>query len=136
MHAHVCTEWRTRSFGGGWEAGPVTTEAEAQSPGTRGEAMVAELKWVHSMIRRDLRIVRELADGVQEGRPAAEVAGELRTLAAAGPMWQLKINCLQYCRVVHSHHHLESVLLFPALRRTNPAIGPVVDKLEADHAGL
>jgi hypothetical protein len=112
----------------------VTTEAEAQSPGTRGEAMVAELKWVHSMIRRDLRIVRGLADGVQEGRPAAEVAGELRTLAAAGPLWQLKINCLQYCRVVHSHHHLESVLLFPALRRTNPAIGPVVDKLEADHA--
>ena len=25
-------------------------------------------------------------------------------------------------------------MLFPALRRTNPALNPVVDKLEADHA--
>lgn len=111
----------------------MTAPARAQSPNSRGEAMVAELKWVHSMIRRDLRIVGELADGVEEGRPAGEVAGELRSLAAAGPLWQLKINCLQYCRFVHSHHHAESILLFPALRRANPALGPVVDKLEADH---
>jgi hemerythrin-like domain-containing protein len=31
------------------------------------------------------------------------------------------------------HHHGESALLFPQLRRSNPALGPVVDKLEADH---
>jgi iron-sulfur cluster repair protein YtfE (RIC family) len=37
---------------------------------------------------------------------------------------------------VHSHHHAESILLFPALRRTNPALNPVVDKLEADHASV
>jgi hemerythrin-like domain-containing protein len=37
---------------------------------------------------------------------------------------------------VHSHHHAESVLLFPALRRANPALNPVVDKLEADHASV
>ena len=37
---------------------------------------------------------------------------------------------------MHSHHHAESVLLFPALRRTNPALNPVVDKLEADHASV
>ena len=37
---------------------------------------------------------------------------------------------------MHSHHHAESVLLFPALRRANPALNPVVDKLEADHASV
>src|SRR6266704_2112324 len=120
MHAHVCTELRP-ARAGGRGAGPVTASAQAQSPNSRGEAMVAELKWVHGMIRNDLRIIREVAD-------------ELRSLAAAGPLWQLKINCLQYCRFVHSHHHAESVLLFPALRRANPQLGPVVDKLEGDHA--
>jgi hypothetical protein len=116
----------------------VTISREAQSS-PRGEAMVAELRWVHDMIRRDLQTVRLLAAEVQDGLPAEEVAAGIRSLAAGGPLWQLKINCLQYCRFVHSHHHAESVLLFPALRLANPALGPVVDKLEADHtrvAGL
>ena len=95
--------------------------------------MVAELKWVHSMIRRDLGTVRQLAADVHDGRPAAEVTARLRSLATRGPLWQLRINCLQYCRFVHSHHHAESVMLFPGLRRANPALNPVVDKLEADH---
>ena len=95
--------------------------------------MVAELKWVHDIIRRDLRTVRQLAADAAAGRAAGEIQAGLRSLAAAGPLWQLKIGCLHYCRFVHSHHHAESVLLFPALRRTNPALNPVVDKLEADH---
>jgi hemerythrin-like domain-containing protein len=43
------------------------------------------------------------------------------------------VNCLYYCRFVHMHHTIEDVALFPELRRTNPALGPVVDRLEADH---
>jgi Hemerythrin HHE cation binding domain len=111
----------------------VTARTEVPSPTPRGEAMVAELKWVHDMIRRDLGTVRQLAADVQDGRPAAQVAARLKSLATRGPLWQLRINCLQYCHFVHSHHHLESVLLFPALRQANPALGPVVDRLEADH---
>lgn len=111
----------------------MTARTEAPSPTPRGEAMVAELKWVHGMIRRDLATVRQLAADVQDGRPAAEVTRGLRSLAARGPLWQLRINCLQYCHFVHSHHHLESAMLFPALRQANPALGPVVDQLEADH---
>ena len=102
-------------------------------PNPRGEAMVAELKWVHDMIRRDLRTVRRMAADVAAGQPAQEIEAAIRSLAAGGPLWQLKANCLQYCRFVHSHHHAESVMLFPGLRRANPALNPVVDKLEADH---
>jgi Hemerythrin HHE cation binding domain len=112
----------------------MSIRTQAQPPTSRGEAMVAELKWVHDMVRRDLRTVRQLAADVQAGMPADQVAAGIRSLAAGGPLWQLKVNCLQYCRFVHSHHHAESVMLFPALRRINPALGPVVDKLEADHA--
>lgn len=100
---------------------------------THGEALVAELKWVHDMIRRDLATVRQMAADVAAGLPADEVGRAVRSLAANGPLWQLRINCLQYCRFVHSHHHAESMLLFPHLRRANPALNPVVDKLEADH---
>jgi hypothetical protein len=107
---------------------------QAQLPRTRGDAMVAELTWVHDMIRADLRIVRQLADDASAGRPAAEIAAGIATLAAAGPLWQLRVNCLQYCQFVHHHHRAESVLLFPALRRANPELSPVVDQLEADHA--
>ena len=105
-------------------------------PNLRGEAMVAELKWVHDMIRRDLRTVRRMAAEVAAGRPAREIEDAIRSLAAGGPLWQLKVNCLQYCRFVHSHHHAESVMLFPGLRRANPALSPVVDKLEADHLSI
>ena len=94
---------------------------------------MAELKWVHDMIRRDLRTIGQLAADAAAGRAAGEIQAGLRSLAAGGPLWQLKVGCLHYCRFVHSHHHAESVLLFPALRRTNPALNPVVDKLEADH---
>jgi hypothetical protein len=112
------------------------TETEPGPPNPQGEAMVEELKWVHGMIRRDLRTVRQMAADAAAGQPAEAIAARLRTLAAGGPLWQLKINCLQYCRFVHSHHHAESVLLFPELRRTNPALNPVVDKLEADHLAV
>ena len=108
--------------------------AETRPPNPRGEALVAELKWVHDMIRRDLTTVRQMAADVQAGLPAEEVGSAIRTLAANGPLWQLRVNCLRYCHFVHSHHHAESILLFPELRRADPALNPVVDKLEADHA--
>jgi hypothetical protein len=96
--------------------------------------MVAELKWVHRVIRHDLEIVRRLADEIGDGLSGAEAAARIEDLAVGSPLWQLKINCLQYCRFVHAHHHAESALLFPRLRQSDPALGPVVDKLEADHA--
>jgi hypothetical protein len=114
----------------------MTAGIQERQPNPRGEAMVAELKWVHNMIRADLRVVRQLAAEARDGAPGEQVAAGVAALATAGPLWQLKVNCLQYCRFVHTHHHAESVLLFPALRRANPALGPVVDKLEADHASI
>jgi Hemerythrin HHE cation binding domain len=98
-----------------------------------GEAFFTELLWVHGMIRQDLGTVRALAARVAEGLPAAEIAAEVGALKANGPLWALKVNCLHYCRFVHGHHRLEDVALFPALRRAEPELGPVVDRLEGDH---
>jgi hypothetical protein len=100
----------------------------------RGRAMFEELLWVHSIIRRDLEIVEKLAADVGAGLPGEAVQDALGELKTTGPLWQLKVNCLRYCRHVHAHHGAEDVLLFPALRGVDPSIGPVVDRLEADHA--
>jgi hemerythrin-like domain-containing protein len=48
-------------------------------------------------------------------------------------LWRLRLDCLRYCYFVHSHHNAEDVAFFPELRETNPAINPVIDRLEADH---
>jgi hypothetical protein len=107
---------------------------EASSPETdRGRALFEELLWVHSIIRRDLEIVEQLAADVGDGLPGAEVEDALGELKTNGPLWQLKVSCLRYCSHVHAHHGAEDVLLFPALRAADPAIGPVLDRLEADH---
>lgn len=98
-----------------------------------GRALFGELQWVHDVLRRDLATVERLAAEVTEGLSGPELERELDTLRTAGPLWQLKVNCLRYCRFVHHHHRIEDVALFPALRRSDPSLGPVVDRLEADH---
>lgn len=102
-------------------------------PNPVGEALYAELLWVHDSLRRDLEVVTRLAADILSGLPPARVQDAVAALETRTPLWQLKANCLTYCRFVHGHHGLEDVALFPALRRTNPALGPEVDKLEADH---
>jgi hypothetical protein len=97
------------------------------------EGLLAELKWVHGMIRRDLETVSQLAQAVRDGLPPFEIDAAIRSLATNGPLWQLKVNCLRYCHFVESHHRAESMALFPAVRARDPHLASVVDKLEADH---
>ena len=106
----------------------------AGPPDPRGEAMVAELRLIHDMIRHDLGVVRQMAADAQAGSPPGAIRGAIGALATRSPVWQLKSGCLRHCRFVHLHHSLESAALFPELRRANPGLNQVVDKLEADHA--
>jgi len=98
-----------------------------------GRALFEELLWIHSMIRRDLVAVRQLATDVATSMPAHEISAEIKDLKRDSKLWQLKVGCLRYCRFVHSHHNLEDAAFFPSLRAVNPALNPVVDKLEDDH---
>lgn len=95
--------------------------------------LLHELKWVHSHIRRDLATVNELSRRATEGEDAAAIRDGIAELKTNGPLWQLRFNCLNYCRFVHSHHNLEDAALFPALRDRDEALNPVIDRLEADH---
>jgi hypothetical protein len=95
--------------------------------------VLTELKWVHGMVRRDLRACQDLAVAVAAGAPPVDIRARVRELQTGGPLFQLRVNCLQYCQFVHHHHALEDLALFPAVRKAAPQLGPAVDKLEADH---
>jgi hypothetical protein len=102
----------------------------------RGQALFQELLWVHKVIRHDLDVLRRLAGEVLDGLDAEALRAELDALKTNGPLWKLKVNCLRYCRFVHMHHGAEDAMLFPALRRINPALDPIVARLEADHRAV
>ncbi|MBA2692891.1 MAG: hemerythrin domain-containing protein [Rubrobacter sp.] len=92
-----------------------------------------ELEWVHNAIRHDLRVCGDLAEAVAFGADAGRVAEEVESLKNESVLWRIRVSCLTYCRFVHLHHWNEDVNIFPGLRRSNPALSPVVDRLEADH---
>jgi hypothetical protein len=97
------------------------------------EGLFRELLFIHSLLRRDLRTVRRLAGEARDGLSPQTILAEIRDLSTNSPLWRLKFGCLTYCRFVHGHHTLEDAALFPLVRRHDPSLTTVVDKLEADH---
>ena len=88
---------------------------------------------VHAKIRHDLDRVELLAEGALQGLSAEEIRRELHELRRDSVLWRLQVDCLRYCRFVHMHHGAEDREFFPELRETNPALNPVIDRLEGDH---
>jgi hemerythrin superfamily protein len=105
----------------------MTTARDTANP------LLQELLRVHDTLRRDLRTCRDLADAALAGASTAHLRDTLDQLGARSPLFQLKVNCLRYCELVHAHHGAEDVSLFPAVRASAPELGAVVDRLEADH---
>jgi hemerythrin-like domain-containing protein len=109
------------------------TELEARPETRRGRAIYDMLLAVHGAIRRDLERVERLAEQALDGLPAEEISQELDEIKRDGMLWHLQIDCLRYCRFVHMHHNAEDREFFPELRETNPALNPVIDRLQGDH---
>ena len=99
----------------------------------QGKALYDELLWVHGAIRRDLNTLQRLAEAVITGLDPDDLNAELHRLETTGPLWQLKVNCLRYCRFVHSHHDFEDTTWLPALRRADPSLAPVLNRLDQEH---
>jgi len=47
--------------------------------------------------------------------------------------WTLGAYCASYCRVVTGHHSLEDAEVFPHLKRADPGLAPVIDRLHEEH---
>jgi DUF438 domain-containing protein len=97
------------------------TAEELQSP------LVRELLHIHQMFRREmenmLRYVKDLIDREHE-LTSAETKARVQALVRAGQ---------QYTHYLHFHHHAESSMLFPKLIQDDPAMAPVVTRLESEH---
>ena len=91
---------------------------------------------VHAHIRRGFGSVEQLAAAVRDGLPAEGLPEELEALKSNSVLWQFQVSCLRYCGFVHLHHHAEDTEFFDELEQTNPAIGPVVERLRADHRAV
>jgi len=97
------------------------------------EGMFRELLAIHALLRRDLRTVRRLADAARDGIGSEAILDEVRSLESTSPLWRLKYGCWHYCRFVHAHHTIEDAAVFPMVRKHDPSLGRVVDRLEEDH---
>ncbi len=102
----------------------------------RGRMLYRMLLAVHAGIRSELLSVERLAAAVVDGLSVDGLNEELEALRSNSTLWQFQISCLRYCRFVHSHHHAEDTDFFGELEKTNPAIGPVVERLRAEHLAV
>lgn len=109
------------------------TSFQAKPETIRGRTIYELLLAVHAKIRRDLERVERLARQARDGLPAEEIRRELHEIKRDSMLWRLQVDCLRYCRFVHMHHNAEDREFFPELRETNPAIDPVIDRLQGDH---
>jgi alkanesulfonate monooxygenase SsuD/methylene tetrahydromethanopterin reductase-like flavin-dependent oxidoreductase (luciferase family)/hemerythrin-like domain-containing protein len=89
---------------------------------------------VHDHLRSELAQLRDLVDQVASGAVDAGVArSHINTMTLRQNNWTLGTYCESYCRVVTTHHTIEDRTLFPSMRRADPALAPVIDRLEAEH---
>ncbi|WP_326550056.1 LLM class flavin-dependent oxidoreductase [Micromonospora sp. NBC_01813] len=89
---------------------------------------------VHDHLRSELRTVRDLIGQVAAGTVGAGSAREhINTMTMRQNNWTLGAYCESYCRVVTTHHTIEDISMLPQLRRADPALAPVVDRLAEEH---
>jgi Hemerythrin HHE cation binding domain len=98
-----------------------------------GRAMYDMLLAVHAHIRRDLEIVRGLSEQAVDGVSGTRLRERLHELKRGSILWRLQVDCLRHCSLVHLHHRLEDTEFFVELREANPALTPVINRLQADH---
>ena len=109
------------------------TSFETEPETARGRAIYETLLAVHAHIRRDLELIEALAVQALDGVDAEDLRRQVRALKRDSTLWRLQVNCLRYCSFVHLHHGAEDADFFAELRDTNPAINPVIDRLQGEH---
>jgi alkanesulfonate monooxygenase SsuD/methylene tetrahydromethanopterin reductase-like flavin-dependent oxidoreductase (luciferase family) len=89
---------------------------------------------VHDHLRAELEQIHDLVEQVAAGSMGVgQARSHINTMTMRQNNWTLGTYCESYCRLVTTHHSLEDASLFPHLRRADPALVPVVDRLEEEH---
>ena len=103
----------------------------------RGRLVGQHLIDVHDVLRRELEELRGILEQVREGAMGAgEARAALNEMALRQNDWALGAFCARYCAAVDGHHRLEDAQIFPHLRRSEPDLDPVIDRLEEEHRAI
>ncbi len=89
---------------------------------------------IHNHLRQELQQLSGLIDQVEHGQlDVASARSAINLMTMRQNNWTLGTYCESYCRVVTTHHTIEDTAMFPAVRSHDPALVPVVDRLEREH---
>ncbi|PZG22432.1 5,10-methylene tetrahydromethanopterin reductase [Micromonospora craterilacus] len=92
---------------------------------------------VHDGLRAELAQIHDLIEQVAAGLIDVGTArSHINTMTMRQNKWTLGTYCESYCRVVTTHHTIEDRSLFPHLRRSDPRLKPVIDRLEEEHHAI
>jgi Hemerythrin HHE cation binding domain len=119
-----------------WDETTRPTLADAEGTPYRGGhgAAAEHLVAIHDHLRSELERLRGLVGEVRRGLLSAGGArAEVHAMSLRQNNWTLGAFCQSYCGFVNGHHSLEDASVFPHLRRSDPAAGPVLDRLQAEH---
>jgi len=105
---------------------------EGATPEQLQHPMVRELLAVHDMFRNELAAMLSFVDDLIAGQQQPTESETTDRIYATRIRHLIQVG-VQYNQMLHHHHHLESVMLFPALRDEAPEIDPVIVRLEAEH---
>jgi hypothetical protein len=98
-----------------------------------GQALVQ----IHDHLRGELAPLRALVDPVAHGnREIGDVRSLISTMTMRQNSWTLGTFCETYCRILTVHHTIEDQRMFPGIRHADPALAPVVDRLEEEHHAI
>ncbi|SEG29203.1 Hemerythrin HHE cation binding domain-containing protein [Nonomuraea solani] len=82
---------------------------------------------VHDGYRREMRQVQDAVEQVASELPAID------RLTVRQNHWTLGTFCATFCRLLTVHHTVRNETMFPALLERDPALAPVIKKLEQEH---
>jgi hypothetical protein len=126
LHPEAAWDERTRP------TGPRPDPARRYTPDE--QAAGRHLIDVHDALRGELERLRDLIEQVgRGGADPAAVRSFLNRMAIRQNQWTLGAFCESYCRVVTQHHVLEDRSVFPHLRRSEPELVAVLDRLAEEH---
>ncbi|NUR17869.1 MAG: LLM class flavin-dependent oxidoreductase [Dermatophilaceae bacterium] len=98
------------------------------------QAVPQHLVDVHDHLRGELAQLRDIVGQVRRGALSTGAARSvINTMAMRQNNWTLGAYCETYCRLVTGHHTLEDRSIFVHLRRAEPDLGAVIDRLEQEH---
>jgi hemerythrin-like domain-containing protein len=102
-----------------------------------GRQISEHLVAVHDYLRTELDTLRDIAAQVLGGAMEAGAArSALNQMTLRQNDWALNAYCARYCTTVTQHHTLEDHSVLPHLKRSEPGLAPVIDRLVEEHVDI